>query len=120
MELASHCIGVRHVIVQSDDPTSILNLYRRLLRYRRESLALRGGSYRPLDAGNDDCFVYLRSAGEERRLVALNFTGDQCSLSVPGKDAGQIVISTHLDREGAINLAELVLRGDEGLIVELF
>ncbi|MEE8390967.1 MAG: alpha-amylase family glycosyl hydrolase [Anaerolineae bacterium] len=109
----------RNVAAQSDNPTSILNLYRRLLWYRQGSPALFGGSYQPLDADNDDCFVYLRSAGEERRLVALNFTGDQCSLSVPGQDAGRVAISTLMDREEKVSLSDLQLRSNEGVIIEL-
>jgi alpha-glucosidase len=111
--------GTRNVAVQSADPTSILNLYRRLLRYRRGSPALYGGDYRPLDVGDDDCFVYLRTAGDERRLIALNFTGDQRCISIPGKNTGQIVISTHLDREEKVSLSKLELRPHEGVIVEL-
>ena len=109
----------RNVAVQSADPTSILNFYRRLLWYRRGSPALYGGDYQPLDTGDDDCFVYLRTAGDERRLIALNFAGDQRCISVPGEDAGQIVISTHLDREEKVSLSKLELRPHEGLIVEL-
>lgn len=111
--------GTRNVAVQSAAPTSILNLYRRLLWYRRENPALYGGDYRPLDVGDDDCFVYLRTAGDERRLIALNFTDDQRYISVPGEDTGQIVISTHLDREEKVSLSRLELRPHEGLIVEL-
>lgn len=111
--------GTRNVAVQSADPTSILNLYRRLLWYRRGSPALYGGTYRPLDVGDDDCFVYLRTAGDERRLIALNFTDDQRYISVPGEDTGQIVISTHLDREEKVSLSRLELRPHEGVIVEL-
>jgi alpha-glucosidase len=109
----------RNVAVQSADPQSILNLYRRLLWYRRRSPALYGGGYRPVDAGDDDCFVYLRTAGDERRLVVLNFAGDQRRISVPGEGAGQVVISTHLDREGSEALSGLELRPHEGVIVEL-
>jgi len=109
----------RNVTAQSDDPASMLNLYRRLLRYRRSSPALYGGDYRPLDVGDDDCFVYLRTAGDERRLIALNFSGDQRCISIPGEDAGQVVISTHLDREGKVSLSRLELGPHEGVIVEL-
>ncbi len=111
--------GTRNVAAQSADPTSILNLYRRLLWYRRGSPALYGGDYRPLDVGDDDCFVYLRTAGDERRLIALNFAADQRCISIPGEDTGQIVISTHLDREEKVSLSKLELRPHEGLIVEL-
>ena len=110
--------AMRNVAAQSADPTSMLNLYRRLLWYRRGSPALYGGSYRPLGAG-DDCFVYLRAAGDERRLVALNFADGQRRVSAPSEGAGQIVISTHLDREESVSPSGLELRPHEGVIVEL-
>ena len=109
----------RNVAVQSADPTLMLNLYRRLLWYRRGSPVLYGGDYQPLDAGDADVFVYLRTAGDERRLIALNFTADHRRISVPGEDTGQIVISTHLDREEKVSLSKLELRPHEGIIVEL-
>ncbi|MBC8446550.1 MAG: DUF3459 domain-containing protein, partial [Chloroflexi bacterium] len=110
--------AMRNVAAQSADPTSMLNLYRRLLWYRRGSPALYGGSYRPFGAGND-CFVYLRAAGDERRLVALNFADGQRRVSAPSEGAGQIVISTHLDREESVSPSGLELRPHEGVIVEL-
>jgi len=110
--------ATRNVAAQSADPTSMLNLYRRLLWYRRGSPALLGGRYQPLDAG-DDCFVYLRAAGDEQRLIALNFADGQRRVSVPGEGAGQIVISTHLDREESVSPSGFELRPHEGVIVEL-
>jgi len=109
----------RNVAAQSDDPTSMLSLYRRLIWYRRKTPALQWGSYRALDVGCGDCFVYLREAGHERRLVALNFAGDRRQVSIPGEEAGEIAISTHLDREGGVALSELELRPNEGVVIEL-
>jgi alpha-glucosidase len=111
--------AARNVAIQSDDPTSMLNLCRRLLWYRWGSPALYGGSYQPLDVGDDHCLVYLRVAGDERRLIALNFTNEQRCVSVTGEYEGQIVISTHLDREERVSLSGLLLRPHEGVIVEL-
>jgi len=110
--------ATRNVAAQSADPTSTLNLYRWLLWYRQRSPALFGGRYQSLDAG-DDCFVYLRAAGDERRLVALNFADGQRRVSVPGEGTGQIVISTHLDREESVSPSGFELRPHEGVIVEL-
>jgi alpha-glucosidase len=109
----------RNVAAQSADSTSMLNLYRRLLGYRRGSPALYGGSYQPLDVSDRDCFVYLRVAGDERRLVALNFAADRRRLSIPEEDAGQVVLSTYMDREESVLPSELRLRSHEGVIVEL-
>jgi alpha-glucosidase len=102
---------------QLADPTSILSLYRRLLAYRKATPALQWGSYQPVDGVPDDCFVYQRQAGDQRVLVALNFSDCDQRIAVAGQ--GRVVISTLMDRAGTIHLANFVLRGDEGIVVEL-
>ncbi len=109
----------RNVAVQSGDPTSLLNLYRRLLHYRRATPALYGGSYRALDAGDENVFAYTRESGGDRRLVALNFTHAPRTLAIHGMSRGKIILSTYLDRADAVSLARLELRADEGVIIEL-
>ncbi len=108
----------RNVAAQAADPTSMLNLYRRLLRVRRQTSALVEGAYQSV-ATDADCFVYLRTAGAERRLIALNFADAVRRLSLLEGQAGRVVLSTYLDREDAVSLADLVLRPHEGVIVEL-
>jgi alpha-glucosidase len=63
---------VCNVAVMRQDAGSILHLYRRLLRTRRESVALRTGdlAFVPSDEG---LLAYWRQAGDERRLVVINF-----------------------------------------------
>ncbi len=103
---------------QLADPYSILNLYRRLLAYRKATPALQWGSYQPIDNMPEACFVYLRQAEGELVLIALNFSDQEQHVTLPVPGESNIVLSTHLDREGVVNLAELVLRGDEGVILE--
>jgi alpha-glucosidase len=101
------------------DPASLVNLYRRLLAYRRGSPALQRGNYRAMDGASEDCYVFTRQAGEQRALIALNFSASQQRLSLPDLGSGRIALSTALDREETANLEDLVLRGHEGLIAEL-
>jgi alpha-glucosidase len=108
-----------NVEAQRAIPTSILSLYRRLISMRKASPALLSGRYDALDNVPESCFVYLRQHAGQRMLVALNFSDDEHRLSLPDLGVGQLVISTHLDREGTIDLAVLHLRGHEGVIVEL-
>jgi alpha-glucosidase len=110
----------RNVAAQSADPTSILTLYRRLFALRRASPALYGGSYCSLDGAPDDCFVYLRDAGGERKLIALNFAGVEQTVSLLDlAGSAEILLSTYLDREGTADLHSLKLRANEGCIVAL-
>jgi alpha-glucosidase len=103
---------------QLADPASILNLYRRLLAYRKATPALQWGSYQAVDGVPDDCFAYWRQAGDQRVLVALNFSGQERRLRLPEQGQGKVVISTHMDRAETIHLADFVLRADEGIVIE--
>ncbi len=108
-----------NVAAESEDPRSKLALTQQLLALRRAQRALHSGSYHPIDTEQDDCFVYLREAGSERFLIALNFSDEDVTLSNTEMSSGTLLISTHTDWEGVVNLAEIALRAHEGWLVEL-
>jgi len=112
-----------NVASQLEDPRSMLNYFRKLLAYRGATPALKWGSYRSLDPGSAqaqaNCFVFERQAGDQRLLVALNFSAQDQELSLPGLSTGRITLSTTLDREGDVNLSMFTLRANEGYIIEL-
>lgn len=115
-----------NVARQRDDPRSPLTLARRLLALRRDSPALLRGAYGPVSgapgATSDDVFTYARVHGDERLLIALNFSGCEQPLGIRepgGARRGRLLLSTRLDREGAVELAALRLRPYEGCILAL-
>jgi alpha-glucosidase len=108
-----------NVECQLADPASILSLYRRLLAYRKATPALQWGNYQAVDGMPDDCYVYLRQAGDQRILAALNFSDRDQRIVVAGHGKGKVVISTLMDRTGTIHLTDFILRGDEGIVVVL-
>lgn len=108
----------RNVEIQLADPTSILNLYRKLFTLHSGSRALFGGAYQPIETDCDHCFVFLRQSEEEKRLVLLNFSDRTQQLNV-FKGSGLILLSTHLDRQEEISLENATLRPHEGVIVVL-
>jgi glycosidase len=89
---------VRNVESQLRDPESLLNLYRRLLSLRRGSAALERGAYRPVESVPPECFVFERSQGADRVLIAVNFSAQPCSVDTAGL-AGRIAVSTHRPNE---------------------
>ena len=101
------------------DPTSFLNLYRKLLAYRRSTPALHSGSYRPIDNVPQDCYVYVRQSENQRVLVVLNLSERDQLLNLSDYGAGKVQVSTHMDRQGACDLEHLVLRSSEGIVIEL-
>jgi glycosidase len=103
---------------QLADPTSLLNLYRALLAYRRASPALHSGDYQAVSGVPDDCYVFLRQTAQQRILVVLNFSSRGRRLSLPGLGRGRVTVSTNLDRAGLESLSDLAIRSNEGLIIE--
>ena len=111
----------RMVNVESEqhDACSALNLYRRLLAMRRASAALCVGEYLPLYV-DDQQLAYIRHAGTERLLIALNLSDSPCALPLESLGLrGCIRLSTHLDRAHELTTTALGLRANEGLIVTL-
>ena len=102
------------------ETASILNLYQQLIQLRRKEPALSVGDYAALPA-SDDLMAYIRKSADRRFLVALNFAGQSRSFNLDELQARGAVLrlSTYLDREDERLENELVLRADEGVIVEL-
>jgi len=108
-----------NVAAEQQDPRSFLMLTRVLLAVRRSHEALTRGSYQSVEQQSATCFVYLRQHADQRCLVALNFSGQEQIVTLPGQSQGRVLLSTHLDREGVIPLSEMHLRGNEGLLLEV-
>ena len=97
----------------------MLALTHALLALRRRRAALNRGSFRFLECSSEECLVYLRQCDNERLIVALNFSEEPQLVSIAEPGEGHILLSTSLYRNEHINLAELMLQGHEGCIIEL-
>jgi alpha-glucosidase len=110
---------VVNVEAQSNDPASMLTLHRRLLRLRRSHAALSIGSYEPV-AMTGDLLAYIRSAGDERFLIAVNLGAGPYTVSLASVGrTGHTVLSTYLDREDVQPCDSIAIRAHEGVIVRL-
>ena len=107
----------RNVEFQSQDPSSMLNLYKNLLQMRRETPALYGGDYLPIDIDTSNCFVYKRKADGQVRIITLNFSAEERQIKFDQIRGWEILLSTHLDRQGKIETGQITLRPHEGLIL---
>ena len=103
-----------NVGVQRDDPRSLFSFYRRLLRIRKASPALRLGRYRSLPAARG-VYAYERQADDERVFVALNFTGSEKAVTLPAP--GEVALSSDDQRPASPAGTKLELGPDEGVIV---
>ena len=108
-----------NVARQRGDPTSIYNLYRRLIALRRRSPSLRMGRYRPIVA-TGDLLLFVREHESERTLIGLNLGGEATEIRLTDQQPrGQILVSSAGDRDGAVVTGTVTLRGHEGLVMAL-
>jgi alpha-glucosidase len=107
----------RNVARMTEDPQSILTLYRRLLALRRDCPALSIGDFVLLNV-EEEILVYERRHASERLMIALNLGGRPHRLRLPDWARGsRLLLSTLED----VTLAEdgaLLLRSNEGVVLE--
>jgi len=89
----------RNVENQEKDQTSLLNLYRVLIKIRKDYIALQQGRWVPLIAGHKGILAYARIQYEERIVVILNFTARKKRIFLPGHSFGSVLFSTHRNIE---------------------
>ncbi|HEY3704542.1 MAG TPA: alpha-amylase family glycosyl hydrolase [Terracidiphilus sp.] len=96
------------------DATSIYALYRKLLRLRRKHPALANGTLADVKA-EGHVLRFLRGSGDKALLIVMNLGHEPVRTDV---DAGSIVVSTGMDRDGERVSGSTDLKSGEGLMIE--
>jgi alpha-glucosidase len=96
-----YAIGV-NVQDQEIDPQSLLNYYRQLLKVRKNTPALIGGSYQPYHPRNKKILAFLREIPGQTCLVALNFSNEGAGMVLPDKASHIQVLYSYNDLRGEI------------------
>ncbi len=97
-----------NVADQKEDPASLLNWYRTLLRYRKSSAALKTGSLQllPRKFTEKGLLGYIRQSGKDRLIVVFNFSDSPLEVDLDAKKiplkTGSVTIL-----EGKIKLGKL-------------
>lgn len=85
-------------VEQADkDPKSILNHYRKLLKFRKEHELVIYGDFKQYYKSNDKLFVYERNYEGEKLLVICSFSADPVHFKAPegiNLEQGELVINT--------------------------
>jgi len=107
----------RNVARMTEQPQSILTLYRRLLALRRAFPALSIGDFGLLNV-EDDILVYERRHGPQRLIVALNFGERQRRLQLPDwARASRLLLSTR-ENAALVEGGSLLLGSNEAVVLE--
>ena len=72
-----------NVAAQEDDPNSLLNFYRKLLRFRKDTPVALWGDYREHRPEDKKLYVYERKYQGQRLLVICSFTAEQVRFDAP-------------------------------------
>lgn len=110
-----------NVEAEEGDPASFLSFFKALMNIRRSEAALSLGSYRSVEAGDNEVFAYLRLASDGASfLVVLNFGDGDKRLDLGAQARGaEVVLSTSMRRSGSVDPSSLALAGHEGLLLRL-
>jgi alpha-glucosidase len=104
------------VLKQLNDDNSLLNLYRRLIKLRKNSLPLLYGDYRGIEL-EEGIMAFTRSYGGQLMIVILNFT-DKPKKLLHDLLIGEVVLASNADHNGLYINKALTLEPHEGLIIQ--
>lgn len=66
-----------------NDPNSILNFYKKLLRFRKENRIVIDGDYKEYYHASKELYVYERTLNNQRMLVICSFTDKGVNFDAP-------------------------------------
>ena len=105
----------RNVDVELDDPSSMLNLHRRILSERKQSSALRIGSYLTHPSSTEEVLVYRRESDGDTKTVALNLSDEFQEVALT---SGEVLISTADPHRNEVFKGGLALSPREGVLID--
>lgn len=105
-----------NVLAQKDDPSSIFNVYKKLIGLRKEYEALKKGNWTPVSKGQNGVLSYYRDLKKERIKVALNFSNKSKIIQVSNSFEWKILFSTHRAENNMMS-RKITLAPYEALII---
>ncbi|GAA0711507.1 oligo-1,6-glucosidase [Aquimarina litoralis] len=111
----SEIINVKH---QDNDPNSILNFYRSLLKTRKEHDVFVFGEFEEIEFNSPNLYIYKKTLENRSIIVALNFTeSDQVFKASGVANEYKVLINNYADLNTKEN--ELILRPYQGLVLDI-
>jgi len=105
--------------VQENDPNSVLNYFRKIVKLRKENPVLVYGKYTLLDKDNPNVYCYTRELDGKKLLIALNFSENNATYE-PGFSLEKAKINSNNYSELFVdNKNNTILRPYEAMIIEI-
>jgi len=106
-----------NVAAEEKDPNSVLNYFKKIVKFRKNEPALIYGKYTLLDKSNPDVYAYIREFEGKKMLVLLNFKAKAASATIADIDLSKakLVMNNYIEEGKSL----LDLRPYEAKIYEL-
>ena len=104
------------------DEASVLSWYKRLARFRNEHVALVYGTYTEVLNDREDIYAFVREDGEEKLLIAVNYSGEEAEYDITLTGAGEteeILISSYGDDDDRGGAMPGMLRPYEAVVLRI-
>ena len=103
---------------QMRNSESLLNLYKKLILLRKESIAIQSGKWIPFIKGNNDVIAYFRKKKKEKYLIILNFKAQQKAIQLSKKDYWKVALSSAKRSAGDVVHQNIRLNKLEALVLK--
>ena len=108
-----------NVAEQQDDPNSLLNFYRRMLAFRKQTPALIAGEYQEIHNHSQKYLAFLRVLPSQTCLVVLNYSNSTLKLDFSSLGSSASVSFSSRQREASLDLNLVRVEPFEVLIAQL-
>jgi oligo-1,6-glucosidase len=107
-----------NVEAQEPDPDSVLNYFRRMVRFRKQNPVLVYGDYTMLSPEDERVYAYVRTLGEASMLVVLSFSSSPTEYRWPdGISVGEVLMNNSGDVD--VTDSSVVLQPYQAVILQL-
>ncbi len=98
--------------VEEKNPDSVLNFYRKLSAFRSSNEILLGGRYEELYHESEELFIFTRTLGAKKIIVAVNFTTHDVKLPEKIFDGAKKIFGNYSDEKNYLRATEAVIYGN--------
>ena len=102
-----------NVELEEKNPDSVLNFYRKLSAFRNSSEVLLNGRYEELYHSSEEIFIFTRTLGEKKFIIAVNFTTNDAKLPEKIFDDAKKILGNYADEKNYLRPTEAVIYGNE-------
>jgi alpha-glucosidase len=109
-----------NIAVESKDPNSILNWYKKLLALRKSNAAIRDGNYVTVNGDDPNVLSFTRQSGNDTVLIALNMSAQPQTMAYKLKQTtGKVLLAAPSVTTDSVNLTKITIPAFGVVIAEV-